>query len=298
MSELDAAWRSVRDLLGDAAGDFSSALAAETHRVAGTVGEATTTLEDAVGAGTSTIRRAGSDIPATASDISGGTRVAATSSGYRPGRDLLDETDYAALRAADMATATTGADPTMVRIQAQQGFNGLPARITSDEMDAAIAAGQKELFRGFEQESHVQDFLNKPPRPGGGTTGIGTYATPVKQVALRYTNAARRLDGAREDQVLRMTLHPEARTINLRTLNSEHTRAMSQLRRELSAVRNIANRNDAQQARYMALQDKELTISDIGRYAALRGYDAIDGSSVWKNREWLIVNHTALLVQR
>ncbi|WP_067892522.1 hypothetical protein [Nocardia vaccinii] len=289
MGDLDAAWRSVRDVLGEAAKDAATASAAGPARIAHVADDAVATLGHGDAADRSVISSAVS--------LSGETADITKSSAYRPGRDLIDEADYTALRQSNTSTVA-GADPTMVRIQAEQGFNGLPTRVTPDVIDAAVAAGEKELFRGFEQESHVEDFLNKPPRPGGGTTGIGTYATPLREVALRYTNPARRLDGARESQMLRMALRPGARTIKLRDLESEHTRAMSQLRRDLGAVRYIANRTNEEEARYIALQNKELTISDVGRYAALRGYDAIDGSNRWKNQEWLILNHTALLVQR
>jgi hypothetical protein len=289
VGDLDAAWRSVRDVLGDAAKDVASASAAGPARIAHGADEAITTLGQGDTVGRSAVSSAASQVGETA-------RITA-SSVYQPGRDLVDEADYIALRQPGTLTAT-GGDPTMMRIQAQQGFDGLPTRVSAAELDAAIAAGEKELFRGFERESHVEDFLHNPPRPGGGTTGMGTYATPVEEVALRYTNPARRLDQAQAERMLRMALRPGSRTIKLRELNSEHTRAMSRVRHDLTALRNIVNRTDDEQTRYTALQDKELTISDVGRYAALRGYDAIDGSSIWKNQEWLILNHNALLVQR
>lgn len=297
VSELDEAWRSVRDLLGSAATDFSGALAEGTHRIGGIAGDNATVLEDAAGTGASMVRRTEPDIPDVTSGVSRGTVTAATSSVYKPGRDLVDVADYTALRSIG-GSAVRGADPTMVRIQALQGFDGLPTRVSAEEIQSAIDAGQPELFRGFEKDSYVEDFLNKPPRPGGGTTGIGTYATPLKDVGLSYTNPARLLSRAVESRALRMTLRPGSRTIDLIKLKSDQLDAMSQIERDLKPLRNIMNRTDEQQARYDALQNKQLTILDTGRYAALRGYDAIDGSRVWRNREWLIVNHTALLVQR
>ena len=215
MGELDAAWRSVRDVLGEAAKDAAAASAAGPARLAHATEDAMTTLAHGDADGVSAVSSAASR-PGETADIT-------TSSAYVAGRDLVDEADYIALRQPGTSTVV-GPDPTMVRIQALQGFNGLPTRVTPEAIDAAIAAGEKELFRGFEQESHVEDFLDKPPRPGGGTTGIGTYATPVREVALRYTNPARRLDRAKESRMLRMALRPGSRTIKLRDLESEHAR--------------------------------------------------------------------------
>lgn len=95
-----------------------------------------------------------------------------------------------------------------------------------------------------------------------------------------------------------MALRPEARTITLRALEAERNRTLTQVGRDLRAVRNIANPTAEDTARYAALLDKELTFADIGQYGALRGWDAIDGSDTWSNKEWAILNPTALLVQR
>ncbi|WP_281181645.1 hypothetical protein [Nocardia rhamnosiphila] len=42
----------------------------------------------------------------------------------------------------------------------------------------------------------------------------------------------------------------------------------------------------------------ELTFTDIGHYGAVRGWDAIDGSDTFSNKEWAVLNPTALLIQR
>ncbi|MFD0362718.1 hypothetical protein ACFQZZ_14840 [Nocardia sp. GCM10030253] len=206
--------------------------------------------------------------------------------------------DYSALRRAG-GTRSLGTSPTFEKIQRLQGFDGSVTIATPHEVDAAVAAGGQELFRGFEEDRYVDAFLAGPVRPGGGTTGSGTYASPLEHVALHYTDPARTQDLAtRQARVVRMALRLDAKKITLRALESERHRTRMQVDRELRAVRNIANPTAEDTARYAALLDKELTIADIGQYGALRGWDAIDGSDTWSNREWAVLNPTALLIQR
>lgn len=95
-----------------------------------------------------------------------------------------------------------------------------------------------------------------------------------------------------------MALRPDAKIITLRALESERTRTLAQIARELRAVRDIANPTAEDTARRTALQDKELVLANIGHYGALRGWDSIDGSDTFPNKESVILNPTALLIQR
>lgn len=278
-------------MLGTAAKDYSAVVAAVPRHAAREVTESVARLVDADAA----------NVPAVTgafSDLSGGIAPTATSSAYARGRDLIDEVDYTALRQA-RRTASSGSYPTFEEIQRRQGFDGPLTIATQHEVDAAIAAGGQELFRGFEEDSYLQAFVAGQVRPGGGPTGSGTYATPLKEVALHYADPTRKQDLAtRHARVLRMALRPDAKKITLRELESERTRTQMQIARELRAVRNIANPTAEDTARYIALQDKELVFADIGQYGAVRGWDAIDGSDTFSNKEWVVLNPTALLIQR
>ncbi|MFE9328629.1 hypothetical protein ACIHDR_47625 [Nocardia sp. NPDC052278] len=95
-----------------------------------------------------------------------------------------------------------------------------------------------------------------------------------------------------------MALRPDAKTITLRALESDRTRTLTQLDRELRAARNMTNPASEETARYNALLDKQLALADIGQYGALRGWHAIDGSDTFSNKEWVVLNPTALLIQR
>ncbi|WP_459546302.1 hypothetical protein [Nocardia sp. X0981] len=142
-------------------------------------------------------------------------------------------------------------------------------------------------------------FIAGPVRPGRGPTGSGTYASPLREVALHYADPTQAKDpSARQDRVVRMALRPEAETITLRALESERASTLRHLERELRAARVTAEHTAADRARYNALLNKELALADIGQYGALRGWDAIDGSDTWSNKEWVVLNPTALLIQR
>ncbi|MGQ4617860.1 hypothetical protein [Nocardia sp. R7R-8] len=288
---LDAAWRSVRDMLGAAAKDYSAAVAAMPEHAARGVTETVARAVDADAANAPALRAAFSD---RSGDIAG----TATSSTYVRGRDLIDEVDYSALRQA-RGTRSLGTYPMFEEIQRLQGFDGPLTIATPHEVDAAVAAGGQELFRGFEEDRYLDAFVAGPVRPGGGPTGSGTYASPLKDVALHYADPTRTHDlAARQARVVRMALRPDAKKITLRALESERTRTRAEVARALRPLREIANPTPEDTARYTALLDKQLALADIGQYGALRGWDAIDGSDTFSNREWVILNPTALLIQR
>lgn len=286
----DEVWRTVRGVLGTAARDTGAAVSAWPARVSDGLDEVAA-------------RAAQADVaivpgPTITSLELSGLGTAPRPSTYTTGRDLLDELDYTALRRA-RGTGTLGSFPTFEEIQRLQGFDGPLTIATANEVDAAVATGGKELFRGLEEERYIDAFITGPVRPGGGTTGAGTYASPLKEVALHYADPTRKQDLAtRQARVVRMALRPEARTITLRELETERSRTQMQVTRELRAMRDIANPTAEDTARYNALLDMELTFTDIGHYGAVRGWDAIDGSDTFSNKEWAVLNPTALLIQR
>ncbi|MFR9773764.1 hypothetical protein [Nocardia sp. SC052] len=289
--DLEAVWRSVRDVLGAAAKDASAAVAAVPAHAARGVTETIARAVDADAANAPALRTAFLTCPAVSPPT-------ATSSTYVRGRDLIDEVDYSALRRA-RGTESLGSYPTFEEIQRLQGFDGPVTVATQHEVDAAVAAGGQELFRGFEEDRHLGAFIAGPVRPGGGPTGSGTYASPLEEVALHYTDPTRTQDLAtRHARLLRMALRPDAKITTLRALESERTRTLTQVAHELRSVRNAANPTHEEMARYYALLDKELALADIGHYGVVRGWDAIDGSDTFSNREWVVLNPTALLIQR
>lgn len=181
--DLNAVWKAVRDVLGTAAKDLCAGAAAKPAQAAQGVTKAVAGAVEADVAHLPALAAANSEL------VSGMT-FTATSSTYILGRDLIDKVDYSALRRTGGAKSL-GRSPIFEKIQGLQGFTGSPTVATSHEVDAVIAAGGHELFRGFDEDRHVDAFISGPVRPGGGTTRSGTYISPLADVAFHYTDPAR-----------------------------------------------------------------------------------------------------------
>ncbi|MFI1463087.1 hypothetical protein [Nocardia carnea] len=290
---LDEVWRTVRGMLDGAATDLAQGVSGYHVRAR----DGVAAMADRAG-GADTDAAGLLQPTTTTRDPSSGNTTTARSSVYVPGRDLTDEVDYSALRRSG-DDSLSGISPTFERIRRLQGFDGPVSVVSPQELEAAITAGGPRLFRGFEKDQYRDAFLAGPVRPGSGTTGFGTYATPLEAVALHYTDPTGRQGRATNSaRVLRMALHPQAKTITLSALESDRHRASTEVSRQLRIERENPNRTDEDTARYNALLDKELVLADIGQYGALRGWDAIDAAGTFRNKEWNVLNPTALLVQR
>jgi hypothetical protein len=148
---------------------------------------------------------------------------------------------------------------------AQQGFDGPPVVTDAAGVDAVVAAGGLELFRGTSAE-HAEEFRTGEMHlsgRGSSAFGIGVY-TSTREAAEPF---------AGEGGLSRMALSPNAKTITYRQLAEER------------------------RARYDEMTDAETALyQDDGAYAAGAGYDAVipDGGT----GHWLILNRTALTVQQ
>lgn len=256
---LDEVWRTVRGVLGKAATDLAQGVSAFHGRARDGVTEVADRAVDTDGAAAEIPRQT-----RTILDLSSGNTTTARSSAYSPGRDLSDEVDYSALRRSGDGTPS-GISPIFERIRRLQGFDGPVTIATPQQLEAAITAGGARLFRGFEKDHYRDAFLAGPVRPGSGTTGFGTYATPLEAVAIHYTDPTRRQGHVTNSaRVLRMALHPDAKTITLSALQSERNHTLAEISRQLRVERENPNRTDEDTARYNALLDKELVLADIG----------------------------------
>jgi hypothetical protein len=217
----------------------------------------------------------------------------------------------------------------MARIASEQGFDNRPGVGTREEVDAAVAAGWSEVWRGVqnfygtndnEQRLAVDingDLREGPFQPGRGHYGNGVYTSLRRMTAETYRGREPRgnrpehgttdfseadLDGvAAQDSLLRIALDPAARTVDYDDMRRERDEW-------LAANPGITESNPAAAA----------VFSDLGRLAAARGYDAMvvrgraDGSYYpgWEEMEdyentgptaadqWVVFNRTVMLIQR
>jgi hypothetical protein len=251
-----------------------------------------------------------------------------------PGRDRAEEiarglagaeVEYEGRRRTSYSTPF---DVHMVQVGREQGFQHPPQVGTREEVDAAVAAGWTEVWRGVQafngtRDEHRrtaadinEDMRSGPYEPGRGQYGNGIYTSVRRMTAETYRGREPRgnhsehgagdfveadLEGdAPPDSLLRIAIDPAARTVDYDDLIRERDEWMAANPELMSsdAARNV--------------------LSDPGRFAAARGYDAMvvrgraDGSYYpgWEDMEdyentgptaadqWVVFNRTVMMVQR
>lgn len=212
------------------------------------------------------------------------------------GRDVLEDVDVVqAAEFTDPAYIRGPADPALGQIYRHQGFDGLPAVTDSNGVDAVIAAGGIEFFRGVTDAVYVRDFKQGPYFPGradGHVMGNGTYVSTGRLVAE---------GSARENPegVMRMALRPDARVTHIDRLKVEHDVVLDGYRKERDRLEQM-ERTPEVAARLQEVKAAITLYGDLGRFAAARGYDAYAlEHGYYRDTDvyWVVLNRTALVVQ-
>ncbi|MGH2586408.1 MAG: hypothetical protein ACRDJE_15955 [Dehalococcoidia bacterium] len=156
----------------------------------------------------------------------------------------------------------------------QQGFSGPPHIVSRRELDAYVAAGEIELFRGvtdarFAEQLRVGDFF---VGRGGLLDGLYTAAGPNALAVARYY--AGRGDGT----VVRLSLKQGARVIDAD---------------ELEAKARSDHGHGAERSEH-----RSLLYTELGLYAAYLGYDTVHIVEYPDIDQYVILNRTALRIQR
>lgn len=162
-----------------------------------------------------------------------------------------------------------------------QGFDGKAEVVDKTELDARIAKGDIELFRGVEAKvlpelgkgirdadykkqvlqgsrQHADEFRDGKLFIGGGVTGSGTYTTQNRSYASGYAGD--------NGVIMRMALRKDAKVISA---------------------------SDARKLPHKNVPSAAVWGWDDGLIAAAAGYDAIK-----MNNMYLVLNRTALIIQR
>jgi hypothetical protein len=157
----------------------------------------------------------------------------------------------------------------------EQGFDGLPQVVPRQELDHYVAAGEIELFRGVTDAPFAdalrygEFFVGR----GGEVAGMYTAAGPHGLVIARQYAAIG--DGT----VIRMTLKRAARIVQWPELEK---REAVELDRADSMPADIAR----------------TVYNDLARLATYLGYDAIHIVDFPEVDYYVVLNRTALRVQR
>jgi hypothetical protein len=180
--------------------------------------------------------------------------------GRSPQRDLSHDKetlDYAAgaLPKTELGRKT-GRDEVLARIYERQGFHAKPEVVAPTELDRRIAAGWIEMHRGFGvNPDHVEAFRTGDEHyPGFGVHANGSYTSRDRSFA-DYARFEQGIEPEQWATVGRMALSPDARVVDL---YGPEWKAWS----------------DAQ-GDHPPTDEHAQVMDDFGRYAALRGYDAV-----------------------
>lgn len=186
---------------------------------------------------------------------------------------LLDVADRVRRYTGD----TSQGDWVLRELVRDRGFDGLPQVITKQEIDKYAAAGERELFRGLDSygikgktgEDLAEQFRSGDMYVGTGLFGNGIYVAYGKD----KFDAEGYMGIGVEGSMLRMTLKPEAKVTSIQELR-------------------LLQKQD------LVVRAHPEYLTDLGRYAAFRGYDVIDVGADPNEAEYMVVlNRTVLRVQ-
>lgn len=227
---------------------------------------------------------------------SAGTRsAAATARGTAFERSLADNAAMAWVRAnpeeaiRQASVARYKRDAVMKRIVATNGGDGPPKIVSRAQLDDLVADGAQEWYHGFASENgrtHAESFMRGDYQPGRGTYGSGFYTgigMPGLAAAHEYSMIAKTGEHSPNSAILRGAMLPSAKIYAPAAINRDFDRD----RAAFNKAHPAASRTLEQKAFY------EVALNDLGRYAALKGYDAV-GDKGWG----LIINRSATAVQR
>ncbi|MFI6777211.1 hypothetical protein [Nocardia sp. NPDC050412] len=201
------------------------------------------------------------------------------------GRDLIDELDYRQLHSV-LRGKTTG-DPMLREICRRQGFDGPPTLVGVGGIRDIVPPGT-ELFRGVPIWDYADQFKSGEYFGSSGANGSGIYATTKADRAKGYADDT-------GGEVIHMALRPDARTTLLNRLLKEQDKELRPIHKELTRLKR-GEQTEAAIVRKQALEEQRKVLANPGRFAAIKGYDAF---RMGKNAdEWLILNRTALVVER
>jgi hypothetical protein len=211
-------------------------------------------------------------------------------------RDLINDISPRDLRALIEPLVVANMQPLpltakqFMAVATLQGYLALPEVVDPETMESLVASGHTEMNRGLASALgqpaafYAGQFAAGPMYPGGVIVhGHGMYfaepsmANPhnprfprVSEVAARYASK-----GGDMGILLRCALRPTAKTLDIEELLEDYG----------------SDKNGVRKA----------GISDLGTYAAARGFDAfwIDEHFTYsRERTWNVVNRTGLLLQR
>ena len=210
--------------------------------------------------------------------------------GIAVGADLVgsDVGGSAVTAAKERERYPASRDEALSAIAHEQGFDRPPTVVSHEQMDQMIQNGRPELYRGVRGNGDLSAAeIHEEMRSGDAQYGRGIYGNGYyfgTSTSGDTANAQQFSDGT-QGSVARATLDPDATVVDGASVFAEHNEFMRDL--DTGAV----DYGDARSA-------VVATYSDVGRYAAARGYDVMYfGPAGSPLEQYVVLNRTALIVE-
>jgi hypothetical protein len=201
---------------------------------------------------------------------------------------------FVALQAADRyALSGNKEDLALKGYLKESGADGLPKVVSKQKLDSLIAKGSIELWRGVGSKEAAKEFESGELYAGRGVWGNGTYSATgpdAEKVADRFAiHIDQETGNETPGYKMRFTLDKSAKVINFSDLRKEQDQTALNLRTEADIspkpweTRGLAD-----------------IMSDAGRYAAIRGYDAIriTKPEPFNSDHVIIINRTKVIMEK
>lgn len=203
-------------------------------------------------------------------------------------------------------------DRILARIYEKQGYHAKGKLLSKEEFDKQIAKGTHiEVHRGVSGKARVEDFKTGDEHyPGYGVLGNGTYASTYRPTAESYSRY-------NEQGLIHMALDRKAKIIDNNDLSNEMREGLRKIpqRNAFSEVfkeQKAKGLTNQQADELLKVRNKEILAennkiralyNDNGRYAAMRGYDAIvsdrGGTITGKvEKYYVILNRGKVIIEK
>lgn len=173
----------------------------------------------------------------------------------------------------DIADRVNG-DTVLNRIYDKQGFNDKPKVVSKKEFNTALDNDTPELYRGFQKKSMLNQYIDGDHYAGHGLFGSGTYASEDRKIAAKYSA---------EKALMKLTWDGSAKTTTYNKMTGEIRKAYTKYD------------YDNQPAKVQKAIDA--VFGNPGRYAAMRGYDAMIVESPFGDSQFVIFNRGKVIIE-
>lgn len=172
------------------------------------------------------------------------------------------------------------------------GYTSKPHVVSADRLDAEIAAGGIEMFRGQTDRSYAEAFTSGPYFAGQGYRGNGIYfahGSGSKVKATQYAQAPPTRGIAAKTErptVIRAALHRDAKVV-------DYEEIAAKAKAEHLWIASLAGDPGTSESGQASGDEVRQEIArDPARYAITQGYDAIKTS----DGEMIVLNRSAVVV--